>query len=92
MNRIILVTGLAMLVVLTGCKTGNTEDENIQKLLQNQAQMEQAQEQSVEKLAEIRDSLNVQRRTLLDERDSTDRQILHSTPSWIQWKGISAFI
>lgn len=75
MNRRHLITGIMLLVILSGCNTSRTEEDNIQKLLESQAEMEQAQEQSVERLAEIKDSLNAQRRTLLDQRDSTDMQI-----------------
>lgn len=76
MHRRYLFTGLMLLVILSGCNTGRTEEDNLQKLLENQAEMEQAQEQSVERLAKIRDSLNVQRKSLLDQRDATDVQIL----------------
>ncbi len=62
-------------MILSGCNTGSKEEENIQKLLDNQARMEQAQEESVERLADIRDSLHAQRKTLLGQRDSTDSQI-----------------
>lgn len=75
MNRRHLITGIMLLVILSGCNTSRTEEDNIQKLLENQADMEQAQEQSVERLAEIKDSLNAQRKTILDQRDSTDMQI-----------------
>ena len=75
MNRRLLLTLFSLLVILSACNTSRTEEENIQKLLENQVKMEQAQEESVERLAEIKDSLNSQRKTLLDQRDSTDLRI-----------------
>lgn len=75
MNSRYLITVLFIMVLLAACNTSRNEEENLQKLLDRQTQIEQAQEQSVDRLEEIRDSLATQRRSLLDQRDSTDLHI-----------------
>jgi hypothetical protein len=72
MNLKYFVTCLLLLAFAYGCNNSRTEEENIQKLLESQTQLEQAQEKSVERLKEIKDSLDAQRVSLMDQRDSTD--------------------
>jgi chromosome segregation ATPase len=69
----ILVVGL--IILLPACKTGKTDQENIDKLLETQAEMQQVQEESVEQLGQIKDSLDSEKRSLLDQREAKDREI-----------------
>ncbi len=62
-------------MILSACNTSRSGEENIQRLLESQSQMEEAQEQSVERLREIKDSLDAQRETLMDQRESTGLRI-----------------
>ncbi|MEA3477448.1 MAG: hypothetical protein U9R60_04660 [Bacteroidota bacterium] len=69
----ILVVGL--IILLPACKTGKTDQENIDKLLETQAEMQQVQAESVEQLGQIKDSLDSEKRSLLDQREAKDREI-----------------
>ena len=62
-------------MILSACNTSRSGEENIQRLLESQSQMEEAQEQSVERLREIKDSLDAQRETLMDQRETTGLRI-----------------
>jgi len=87
MNKQFIATGLTLLVILSGCNTGSKEEDNIQKLLDNQAQMEQAQEASdvTEKRSELEQQvagyadsialLKQQLFTLNNQIDSVERNI-----------------
>ena len=87
MNKQFIATGLTLLVILSGCNTGSKEEDNIQKLLDNQAQMEQAQEASdvTEKRSELEqqvagyaDSIAMLKQqifTLNNQIDSVERNI-----------------
>ena len=87
MNKQFIATGLTLLVILSGCNTGSKEEDNIQKLLDNQAQMEQAQEASdvTEKRSELEQQvagyadsiamLKQQIYTLNNQIDSVERNI-----------------
>jgi chromosome segregation ATPase len=70
-----IFTIIGTMLLLSSCNTNRSDEENIQRLLDSQAEIEEAQEQSLERLEEIKDSLAVQRKSLLKKRDSTDQQI-----------------
>ena len=70
-----IAVGTCLLVLLSACKTNRTGDENIEKLLERQAETQEVQEQSVEQMERLKDSLASEKRSLLDQRESKDRQI-----------------
>jgi chromosome segregation ATPase len=70
-----IFTIIGTMLLLSSCNTNRSDEENIQRLLDSQAEIEEAQEQSLERLEEIKDSLAAQRKSLLNKRDSTDQQI-----------------
>ena len=77
------ILGVAVLILLSACKTNRTnEEENIDKLLDRQAEMKQVQKESVDQLESIKDSLANEKellidekRSLIDQRDSKNKQI-----------------
>lgn len=78
------ILGVGLLIVLTACNTNrtDTDQENIDKLLDSQAEMQKIQEESVDQLDRIKDSLAKKRRAIIDEkeslidqRDSKDQEI-----------------
>jgi hypothetical protein len=71
----ITILGIVLLLIMSACNSGRNNDENIQKLLDRQAEMQQLQEESVDQLQDLKDSLNQEKNTLIDRRDSSDRQI-----------------
>ena len=71
----ITILGVALLLIMSACKSGRTNDENIQKLLDRQAEMQELQEESVDQLQGLKDSLSQEKKSLLDQRDSSDRHI-----------------
>jgi len=44
--RKLTITGMIFFILLAGCNTNKTDDENIQKLLDRQTEMQQKQEES----------------------------------------------
>ena len=71
----ITILGVALLLIMSACKSGRTNDENVQKLLDRQAEMQELQEESVDQLQGLKDSLSQEKKSLLDQRDSSDRHI-----------------
>jgi chromosome segregation ATPase len=71
----ITILGIVLLLIMSACNSGSNNDENIQKLLDRQAEMQQLQEESVDQLQGLKDSLNQEKETLIDRRDSSDRHI-----------------
>lgn len=71
----IFIIGAGMLILLTACKTNRTDDENLEKLLDRQAEIKKDQEESIEQMERLKDSLNIEKRTLLNQRESKDLQI-----------------
>ncbi|MEA1896814.1 MAG: hypothetical protein U9N53_04035 [Bacteroidota bacterium] len=85
------ILGVGLLILLTACNTNrtDTDKENIDKLLDSQAEMQKVQEESVNQLDRIKDSLTTEKesmidenkslidekRLLIDQRDSKDKKI-----------------
>ncbi|MGM0473427.1 MAG: hypothetical protein ACQERV_04735 [Bacteroidota bacterium] len=72
------IAGLVLAIMITGCKTRTSESEEeqeIQKLLDRQAQMQEIQEERVDELDQIQDSLASEKETLIRQRELKDEQI-----------------
>ncbi len=69
------ILGVSLAVLLTACKTRQTDDENIQRLLDRQSEIQEDQEETLEEMEGLKDSLTRQRQSLLQQRSSKDRQI-----------------
>ena len=69
------ILGLSLALVISACNTGRTDEENIQKLLDRQSELKELQEESVDRLQVLKDSLDMEKRSLIEQRDSRDRQI-----------------
>jgi hypothetical protein len=69
------ILGVILILLLSACKSGRTDEENIQKLLDRQAEIQEQQEESVDQLQILKDSLSQEKRSLLDQRQSRDSQI-----------------
>lgn len=63
------------MVLLTACKTRQTDEENIQRLLDRQSEIQEEQEETLKEMEGLKDSLTRQRQSLLQQRSSKDRQI-----------------
>ncbi len=66
---------LLFMVVFAGCKTKKTDEQEIQKLLDRQAQQQESQKESLDKLQQIKDSLAVEKDMLVKERDQKDEKV-----------------
>jgi len=75
MRKTIFALGTCLLVLLSACKTNRTDDENLEKLLERQAETQKVQEQSIEQMERLKDSLALEKRSLLGQRESKDKQI-----------------
>jgi chromosome segregation ATPase len=75
MKKLLIATGTCLLVLLSGCKNNRTDDDNLEKLLERQAVRQEVQQQSLEQMERLKDSLASQKKSLLDQRDSKDLQI-----------------
>ncbi len=64
-----------MLIVLTGCKSGGSQEQEVQKLLDRQAALKDRQEESVDRILQIQDSLKLAKKSLLEERDHKDSEV-----------------
>jgi len=69
------IIGILFSILLLGCNTRSSEEENIQKLLDSQTEMQLAQEESLAQLEQIKDSLVREKSNLLQHMDSTDQLI-----------------
>ncbi len=69
------IFGVSILVLLTACNSNQSNEENIQKLLDRQSEIQEEQEESLEQMEGLKDSLTMQRQTLLQQRTSKDQQI-----------------
>jgi chromosome segregation ATPase len=76
-NRIskLLITGFCTLLILTSCNQSGKQDENIQQLLDRQAEIEDRKEESVNTLFNLRDSLATEKELLISQRDSQQDRI-----------------
>jgi chromosome segregation ATPase len=66
---------LFILIVLAGCKSDGSQDREVQKLLDRQAEVKERQEESVDRIRQIKDSLKHEKKSLLEQRDLKDRQV-----------------
>jgi chromosome segregation ATPase len=66
---------LLILVVLTGCKMKKSDEQEIQKLLDRQTQIQESREESVERLVNIKDSLAGERQLLMEQRAKKDQKV-----------------
>jgi chromosome segregation ATPase len=66
---------MVFIFLLVGCNKNKTNDENVQKLLDRQAEMQEKQEKSVDQLEHLKDSLATEKQSLLNQRKSKDLQI-----------------
>ena len=64
-----------MLILLTACKTSRTDEENLEKLLDRQAEIKKDQEESIDQMERLKDSLTIEKKILLNQRESKDQQI-----------------
>jgi len=69
------ILGLGLALIISACNTGRTDEENMQKLLDRQSELKERQEESVDRLKDLKDSLDLEKRSLIEQRDSRDRQI-----------------
>jgi len=65
----------ALVVILAGCKSNQSEQDNIDKLLDQQAQIQERQESAVSDLAKLKDSLASEKTDLLEEKESKEGEI-----------------
>lgn len=70
-----IMPAMIVALVMTGCKTRTDSEQEVEKLLERQTQIQEAQEASVEELERIRDSLDRQEDSLLSERETRTRHI-----------------
>jgi len=75
MNKSIIALTTCFFVLLSACKTNRTDEENIDKLLERQAETQEVQEQTLDQMERLKDSLASEKKSLLDQRDSKDQQI-----------------
>jgi len=75
MKKSMFAIGTCLLVLLSACKTERTDNDNIEKLLDRQAEVQEVQEESVEQMESLKDSLAMEKRSLLDQRETKDQQI-----------------
>ena len=68
----IIISGL---VILSSCKMKKTDEQEIQKLLDRQAQMKTTQEKSVDRLMDLRDSLASEKEHLMQRREQKNEQV-----------------
>jgi len=66
---------LLFLIVFAGCKTKKTDEQEIRKLLDRQAQIQESQEESLDELQQLKDSLAVEKEKLVIERDQKDEKV-----------------
>jgi chromosome segregation ATPase len=66
---------LVILIVFAGCKSKQPSDQEVQKLLNRQAQTKESQEGSVDELQNTKDSLEKEKNMLIVEREQKDREI-----------------
>jgi hypothetical protein len=71
----ILITGLCSFLILNSCNRSGKQDENIQQLLDRQAEIEDRKEESVNQLYQLRDSLALGKEALISQRDSKQDRI-----------------
>lgn len=62
-------------MLLFACNQNNTQEDNLQQLLERQAEIETVKEESVNELDRLKDSLVQEKRALLSQRESQDLQI-----------------
>lgn len=62
-------------MVLAGCQSRTNEQDNIDKLLDQQAQIKEKQESALNDLEKLKDSLASEKSTLLEEKESKDMEI-----------------
>lgn len=71
----LLITGLCSFLILTSCNRSGKQDENIQQLLDRQAEIEDRKEESVNELSSLWDSLAIEKEILISQRDSQQDRI-----------------
>jgi chromosome segregation ATPase len=64
-----------LIIIITGCKTKKTGEDEVQKLLDRQAQVKDSQEETVDKLTRIKDSLAIEKELLVAARDQTNEKV-----------------
>jgi len=69
------IAGMILVMIIAGCKTKKTEEQEIGKLLERQAQLQESQSEAVDELQMIRDSLSDEKMTLIREREQKDLTI-----------------
>lgn len=74
LNKIVII-GLSAVLILTSCKRSERQDDNIQQLLDRQAEIENKKEESVKQLYSLRDSLTMEKESLISQRDSQQDRI-----------------
>jgi len=66
---------IILILSLAACQSKKSEQENIDRLLERQAQIQERQEAAVEDLEALKDSLAREQVSLLEQRSSKDREI-----------------
>lgn len=66
---------LILLIIFSGCKPETTSDQEINKLRDRQVQIQEPPDESLDKLKQIRDSLEDERNSLIGQRERKDQQI-----------------
>ncbi len=66
---------LLLLFILSGCKQGTSGEEEINKLIERQAELKKTQEKSLDEMQQLRDSLELERTALMGERNLKDQRI-----------------
>jgi hypothetical protein len=65
-----------ILIIFSGCKPTTSGEQEINKLLDRQAKLQESQDESLDKLQQLKDSIALNKNSLLAERDLKDQQIL----------------
>jgi golgin subfamily B member 1 len=69
-----IYTLILILLVIGGCKSKQSGEQEIQKLLERQAVIKESQQESVDKLQQINDSLVNEKKILILERNKKDER------------------
>lgn len=76
MKKIIPLTPFILLfIVLIGCKPKTSSEKEINKLLDRQVQLQESQEEYLDDIQQLRDSLEHERNSLLSQRSMKDNRI-----------------
>jgi len=73
--RTFTIWGISLMMLFSACNPNRTDQENIDKLLDRQAKVDEALGESFENFARIKDSLTSQKLDLINQRESKDLQI-----------------